>query len=347
MLKREAPIYQQIARHFEERIFDGRLAAGARIPSTTELAGQFQVNAETVQAALTQLTRRGLVERRRGAGTFVRRGVAGRCVAIVFGENNFARIDRAFFNLLFDRLTRRLAGAGWDYRHYISTERREADRAFHDLQQHVADGTVRAVVEFCSNPLIKEWLQTACPAPSSRCPLDIDQEDLLRQALGHLLRLGRRDIAVIRNRGDDDDGTDRQALADRIVAEAGAGPARVRVVSSDETMASGHREAMRFLTAADGRPDAIASLCDSQTRGVIHAIMQQGLRIGGEVALITHANKGIDLFCHVPLTRLEVDPDAFAARALAEIQARIDGTPFTPGLLRAAFVPGLSCGETP
>lgn len=346
MLLRESPIYQQIARHFEERIFDGRLAAGARLPTTAELAGEFQVNPETVQTALALLTRRGLLERRRGAGTFVRKGVAGRAIAVVFGENNFARLDRAFFNLLFDRITRRLAAAGWEHRHYISTERAEADRAFHDLQGHVADGTVRAVIEFCSNRLIKDWLTTTCPVPHSLCPLAIDEANLLEQALLHLLRLGRRDIAVLRNvLADSDSSVQRQA--EEIVARAGCGPARVRVVTTDEIQASGHAATLRLLSAAEGRPDAIASLCDGLTRGVIYALLQSGLSLGAEVALISHANKGADIFCHLPLTRLEVDPDDFAAAVVGEIQASIAGTPFTRQPVRAVLVPGLSCGEKP
>lgn len=349
MLLRESPIYQQIARHFEERIFDGRLAAGERLPTTNELAGEFQVNPETVQTALALLTRRGLLERRRGAGTFVRKGVAGRAIAVVFGENNFARLDRAFFNLLFDRITRRLAAAGWEHRHYISTERAEADRAFHDLQGHVADGSVRAVVEFCSNPLIKDWLKTTCPVPHSLCPISIDEADLLEQALLHLLRLGRRDIAVLRNDPDLSSGSNAavQRQAEAIVARAGCGPARVRVVTTDEIQASGHAATLRLLAAAEGRPDAIASLCDGLTRGAIYALLQSGLGLGDQVALISHANKGVEIFCHLPLTRLEVDPDHFAAAVVAEIQAGIAGTPFTRQPVRAVLVPGLSCGEKP
>lgn len=347
MLHRDSPIYQQIARHFEERIFDGRLAAGARLPTTVELAGQFQVNPETVQASLALLTRRGLLERRRGVGTFVRKGVAGRAIAVVFGENNFARLDRAFFNLLLDRITRRLAAAGWEHRHYISTEHAEADRAFHNLQGHVADGTVRAVIEFCSNQLIKDWLTNVCPVPHSQCPIIIDESDMLEQAVLHLLRLGRRNIAVLRfnpeRAASSDDAVRRQV--EGLAARTGCGPVRVRVATTDDTQASGHAATLPLLAAGDGRPDAIVSLCDGLTRGAIYALLQSGLRIGEDVALITHANRGIEVFCHLPLTRLEIDPDHIAAQVVAEICAGIDGRPFVHQPVRAVLVPGRTCGE--
>ena len=72
MLNRHAgpPLYRQLIDHLEERL--GReFAPGARLPSETELASEYDVNRLTVRQAIAELSRRGLVEPAQGRGTYV------------------------------------------------------------------------------------------------------------------------------------------------------------------------------------------------------------------------------------------------------------------------------------
>lgn len=342
MFDRESPIYQQIIMHFEGRIFDGSLPAGSKIPSTTELARGFNVSAETVQTALKRLMERGLVDRRRGAGTFVRKGVHTRTVAIVFGENNFTRVDRAFFNILLRCLMRRLPASGWEFRHFITTEEPEADIAFHELEKSVADGSVRAVIEFCSNAMIKRWLDTQCDVPSSTRGACVDVPHLFGQALEHLMKLGRKDIAVVF-------GQERMApeVHKAIAADLMGkhGPVKLTFVAADDTQRGGYSATQKLLATNGPRPDSILSLCDGATRGILFALMEKGVRVPQDMALITHANKGVEIFSNIPLTRLEIDPDKVAAELIDEITRKLEGKPYNQIPVRATLVAGLSCGE--
>ena len=65
------PRYQQIVEELLDQIERGELAAGDRLPSERSLSEHFDVNRRTLRNALDVLQRRGLVERRQGAGTFV------------------------------------------------------------------------------------------------------------------------------------------------------------------------------------------------------------------------------------------------------------------------------------
>lgn len=60
-----------ICRKIHEEIAAGIYAPGDKIPSERELEQNFRVSRATINRALTQLHARGLVERRRGSGTFV------------------------------------------------------------------------------------------------------------------------------------------------------------------------------------------------------------------------------------------------------------------------------------
>lgn len=66
------PLYSQLAEVLTRRIAAGDYQAGARIPSEPELAHEFSVGRPTVRQAIEVLVRRGALNRRRGAGTFVR-----------------------------------------------------------------------------------------------------------------------------------------------------------------------------------------------------------------------------------------------------------------------------------
>jgi GntR family transcriptional regulator len=66
------PIYVQLERSFRAAIASGRLRAGDQLPTVRELAVQLRVNANTVARVYAGLERSGVLETRRGVGSFVR-----------------------------------------------------------------------------------------------------------------------------------------------------------------------------------------------------------------------------------------------------------------------------------
>ena len=66
-----APIYLQIERGIRAAIATGRLPTGAQLPTVRQLAVELRVNANTVAKVYSDLERNGLLETRRGVGTFV------------------------------------------------------------------------------------------------------------------------------------------------------------------------------------------------------------------------------------------------------------------------------------
>jgi GntR family transcriptional regulator len=71
------PFYFQLAEALEEEIRSGRFEPGTRLPSEPELCEHYGLSRTTVRQALARLEQRGLIERLKGQGTFVRRGQPG------------------------------------------------------------------------------------------------------------------------------------------------------------------------------------------------------------------------------------------------------------------------------
>jgi GntR family transcriptional regulator len=66
------PIYAQLDRSIRAAIATGELEQGAQLPTVRQLAVDLSVNANTVARVYAQLERDGILETRRGVGTFVR-----------------------------------------------------------------------------------------------------------------------------------------------------------------------------------------------------------------------------------------------------------------------------------
>ncbi len=66
-----APLYRQIQSDLRERVSSGELEPGAQIETEQELIARYGVSRATVRQALSGLVAEGLLEIRRGRGTFV------------------------------------------------------------------------------------------------------------------------------------------------------------------------------------------------------------------------------------------------------------------------------------
>ena len=66
------PLYAQLERAIRFAIATERLRVGERLPTVRQLAVDLRINANTVAKVYTELERKGVLETRRGIGTFVR-----------------------------------------------------------------------------------------------------------------------------------------------------------------------------------------------------------------------------------------------------------------------------------
>ncbi|GAA6491966.1 MAG TPA: GntR family transcriptional regulator [Candidatus Bariatricus faecipullorum] len=70
-LDSDRPIYLQLMERIKSDIIAGHYAPGERLPSVRDLAMEASVNPNTMQKALSELERNGLVYTRRTSGRFI------------------------------------------------------------------------------------------------------------------------------------------------------------------------------------------------------------------------------------------------------------------------------------
>ena len=70
------PLYAQLEQAIRLAIATQRLSSGDQLPTVRQLAVELRINANTVAKVYAELEREGILETRRGVGTFVRAGEA-------------------------------------------------------------------------------------------------------------------------------------------------------------------------------------------------------------------------------------------------------------------------------
>ena len=101
----KTPVYAQLERTIRSAIAAGRLSVGDQLPTVRQLAVELRVNANTVAKVYAFLEREGVLETRRGVGTFI----AARTPAAQ--EEGLRRTD---LNRLVDRFLADLSSHGFD-----------------------------------------------------------------------------------------------------------------------------------------------------------------------------------------------------------------------------------------
>jgi Bacterial regulatory proteins, gntR family. len=70
-LNSEKPVYLQLVEQIQAGIISGKYRPGDKLPSVREMAAQAMVNPNTMQRAMSELERDGLVYANRTAGRFI------------------------------------------------------------------------------------------------------------------------------------------------------------------------------------------------------------------------------------------------------------------------------------
>jgi LacI family transcriptional regulator len=214
------------------------------------------------------------------------------------------------------------------------------------------DGVIIASM-LMDDPLIQAVIETDLPfVLVGRHPtntqvnyVDVDNVNSARDAVSHLLRLGRRRVATITGPQNMIAGADRLQGYLQAVRDRGQTSDSNLIVESDFTEAGGY-EAMRRLFQHN--PDAVFAASDAMAVGAIKALRDAGKRVPEDVAVVGFDDMPFAARTEPPLTTVRQPIHRMGGLAAETLLSFIEEPERSPQriILPAELTIRASCGYT-
>ena len=323
--------------------------ADAKLPTMRQLQDSLGVSPMTLNRALSELEANGMVYRRQGSGTYVSpqakqivSSAAANAVGLVYDRALFGTQASPFGSILVDEAERRAQVLKERFSLFLAMRNDDKAAVHEDLSDAVLHGRVRGVLYAGGrNTKAISWFHEhklpvvalsyrECDVPRVR----INHAQLIRLGVKALAAKGCKRIALWiplgNGLGRDDSGSFAEleafqgALKKADIEYSNELVWRESEHQSDATndennQQQGMRAARETFKNKKNAPDGIVIGDDMMTLGALSFLNKNGMRIGSDLQIATHVNKGSDvLSSHDELTLIEVDP-AEIARAMFEM----------------------------
>ena len=335
-------ICDQLTTHLREEIRD--LPDGHKLESVRTLAQRFSVSPLTVSKAMMGLAQEKLLVRRQGSGVYVAKRPENRAVGLLVNWHMttssaqvYARISQALQTQLEDQ--------GYKTRLYVGyideSQPGQNTLLSQDFLEDVRNDRLRAVAVIDVAPH-EDWLgllrQRGVPVVGTtgyyEYGVGYDRQNKVRLGLDCLLKVGRRNIAVISWQGDENmQHPARQTPLFEFISQH----LQTRGITLRDhwfranlkpTMVGAGWDDFREIWAAGKeKPDGLLITDDYLFRDAAIAICELGIRVPDELVVVTHANKGSDIFAPFPAWLLQLDPDEYAQAMGEMLLKRINNEP--------------------
>jgi LacI family transcriptional regulator len=202
------------------------------------------------------------------------------------------------------------------------------------MQNGLIDGIILASM-LNDDPLVQALVQGSLPfILVGRTPtdpsinyIDVDNLNGARQAVNHLLRLGRRRIATITGPQNKVAGADRAEGYVTALRQRGLAVDPNLMVEGDFTEAAAYAAMQRLLPL---NPDAVFAASDVMAIGALRAVRDAGRRVPEDIALIGFDDIPLAAHTNPPLTTVRQPVQRTgeaAAETLIELIEHPDGQP--------------------
>ena len=316
----------------------GQWKPGERIPTEAELIRQFRVSRITVGRAVRDLEAGGFVERRRGAGTFVKN-------AQTHGQLSFGLLIPDLGETeIFEPICHGMMASPLARKHVLlwgvmADADTKEERAWNLCRQYIdrrVSGVFFAPLEHSPakeevNRRIARALDAAhipivlldrglepYPGPDRHDLVGIDNRRAGFAVTSHLLKAGARTVAFVGAEHAAATVDEREAGYREALLAAGRSPDR----SLEHRLQPDNAEMVQQLMR-DHRPDGIVCANDRIAGHLMHALQRLGYRIPQDVRLVGMDDVGYAALLPVPLTSLRQPTRQIGDAALAVMLARI------------------------
>ncbi|MEV0347991.1 LacI family DNA-binding transcriptional regulator [Nonomuraea sp. NPDC050680] len=278
---------------------------------------------DAVQQAIQEL---GYVPNRAARALVTRRTDT---VALVVSESELRVFDEPYFAGTIRGIGSALAETGLQLILAMAQSQEEHERLEHYLTGQHVDGVLLLSLHG-ADPLPGRLEAMGVPTVLGGRPVgltpysyvDMDNRAGARQAVKHLLGLGRRRIATIAGPQDMGVGVDRLAGYHDALLTSGA---RELVAYGGDFSEESGAAAMRELLAAEPELDAVFAASDPLAVGAMRVLKTEGRAIPDDVAVVGFDDSKVALHADPPLTTVHQPAEEMGRQMARLLVARING----------------------
>ena len=336
------PKYLQVADILRREIAEGVFRDGDKLTTEEELRFRFRVSRQTVRQAIAQLEDDGLVDRRRGSGTYVRHGPRKRQGLLRVGVLTSYMTDY-ISPMILSGMEETLND---NNAVMVLSSTRNDPKLERSLLERMLDGQV--------DGLIVEGCRTAEKTPNADCYLRLAERNIPvlfmnayyremeqtphlvmddygggRQAAEELIRRGYRRLGGV-FKTDDLQGLERargfrEALTDLNIPFAEKDV--LTFTTEDRMNLFQTRESADFvrMLTEERTFDGLVCYNDIFAAQLIEDLRKGGMKLPEELGIISFDNAEISGLCHPGLTTLAHPKQRFGARAAEKMLAMLEG----------------------
>lgn len=321
------------------------MGAGAKMPTVIALRDELGVSMATLDAALRELETQQVITRKHGVGIFVSPQLHQKSVSLVCDSSVFMSAGHSpVWDILLGAARERARLGGERFELHLAASRDELGAPLQrGLARDIAEKYVDGVIGIGLTEDAVRWIEgQSVPFVSLFGPAFSPRSAAVNIHTERFLELGAQQLAA--------QGCHRVALWPLQTHEDGLG--RIARIERDEDWArlcQGY--GLQSGPASYGSPEKsqgeqgfeLASACFSQPRaqwpdgvligddvlahGALMAMRQMNVRVGADVRVVSHANKGSAVLMghDEPMTLLEMDPNELIETAFRLLEALLRG----------------------
>ncbi len=362
-LSKPTPLYLQIVDDIKSKIEEGKLNVGDSVGSQQFLAKQYDVSLITIKKATAELINQRILYSRVGKGTFVARKSA---VPDFSKLITIGLVLRDLNTPFFSRIVESVEHAAFDRKFNLLLSTSAAHQEREELQiRHFREIGVSGLIIASMNRLykatgiIREMHNEGFPyvMVSYMDDKDInfvgtDHEYGAFMATEHLIKLGYKKIGHINVEKGNILGEMRMAgfagalsqynipYVEKYILRMSLPP-----VNHDDEYMAGYMLGMKFLKLKD-RPDAMFIYRDLIALGFQKALLDEGVRVPDDVAMVGFDNIKRGAVAPVPLTTVHQPTEEIGRIAIQMLKDQIEGKSIQNRIiLKPRLVIRESCGS--
>lgn len=350
------PLYIQIAEDLKSEISQGNLKVGEKLDSQINLARKYDVSLITIKKALSDLIKEGVLYSRVGKGTYVSKQTPN----IDFTKNKaiglvLSDLKNPFFSLIVQSIEERASQEGYSILLSSSSERKEKEeKQIQHFREIGVDGLIVASIthHYSATPMIRKIHMQKFPYVVVSYIEDPDiiyvgtnHEKGAFLATEHLLKLGYNRIGYIgAEPGNKLSELRRHGYLRALRQYNKPYDPKLVFLLKWNNYQSGYEIGQRIGKVID-EIDAVFVFSDISALGFEQAILDQNMKVPGDIAIVGFDDIKRDLYAPVPLTTVHQPTDEIGVLAFDILLKRINNLEVpVKSILEPSLTIRSSCG---